>query len=338
MTKRVSLKDVASALGLAPSTVSRALSSDDSTHVSPALRERVRAMCAAMGYHPNQTARRLRTGRTDTIGLLVYEQYNLFFQWVTSQVHAVVADRGLGLVVDTAEHRATRLDRTWMAADWAVDGVIAYDVGHAYPEELRRLRERGLPVVVVGPVAPPEFDHVAADIAGGARLAMRHLLELGRRRIGYVLPEQAVGLDEPRNVVYAETMGEAGLQPLVMAIPGTECRHAVRRYLGDFVRAGRRLPEAIFCRNDEYAIGCLRGLTDLGVRVPDDVAVIGFDGIEDSAFTCPDLSTVVQPVTDLCRLAADLLQRRRDLPEAPIEHRVLPCQLAARESTLGRQT
>ncbi len=328
MPSRTRMKDVANALGLAPSTVSRALASDDSPHVSVEVRDRVRAMCATMGYRPNLSARRLRTGRTDTIGLLAYEQYSLFFQWVTSLVHDVVSAQGLGLLVDTPARLTALHGPAALANQWAVDGVVAYDVAADHPDMLTRL---GLPVVVCGPSAPAGIDHIASDIADGARQAMDHLLSLGRRRIAFIGPEDRDDAAEPRRAVYRQALDEAGLEPTMLLGPVSGNRPDVRAFLTEYA-SGQPLPDAIFCVNDEHAIGCLRALADLGVRVPDDVAVVGFDGTVDSAFTSPDLTTIEQPVAAMCRLAVDLLARRREQPDAPPEHHVFPCRLVQRGS------
>jgi DNA-binding LacI/PurR family transcriptional regulator len=174
---------------------------------------------------------------------------------------------------------------------------------------------------------------VRIDLFSATRAAVRHLLASGRRRIAFLAPGHEPG--SSRADAYRAVLVEAGLAPMFIDVPPAEgfserarTRQAVRGVL-----RRRQRPDALFCFNDEYAIGALRGLRDAGLSVPDDVAIFGCDGIEETEYHDPPLSTIVFPFTEAARLGWEFLRQRIEDPGLPVQSAVLIPDLAVRESS-----
>ena len=169
-------------------------------------------------------------------------------------------------------------------------------------------------------------DYVGIDLRGGAEAAMRHLVEIGCRRIAIIQPYR-----EARYDGYASVLQEAGLieEEIKTSSPKrTDARTALNEYLDV-----HPCPDALFAFNDDVALGAYRALRDRGIRVPNDVALVGYDGIEDTEYTDRPLSTVMQPVEEMCRLACEYLVRRIENPTIGPQQIVLQPQLVVRESS-----
>jgi LacI family transcriptional regulator len=175
------------------------------------------------------------------------------------------------------------------------------------------------------------MDTVGIDLAGGARAAVQHLLDVGCCRIAYVAERMPDAGGEARHDSYTRVVERAG-QPTEVILTGTQFRADVRRRLRDYL-GEHGCPDGLFCTNDEVALGAYRALCDLGIRVPDDVALVGCDGIEDTEYLERPLTTIVQPVDQMCALAWQFLQRRIDDPSLPWQHALLAPQLVIRDSS-----
>ncbi|XVU24836.1 LacI family DNA-binding transcriptional regulator [Actinoplanes sp. CA-054009] len=327
------LKDVAARAGVSIKTVSNVV--NGYVHVAPATRARVQAAIEALGYVPNMAARQLRSGRSGVIALAVPELQSPYFAEIAGLIVQAAEQRSWTVLIDQTDGQAER-ERNLVAGlrRHAIDGLIFSPLALA-GEELAV--ESGTPMVLLGErVWHGPADHVAIDNTAAAADATRHLTALGRRRIA------AIGVqDRPSAVTahqrlagYRAVLAGAGLPELPMPVESfhrADGAAAMARLLDE-----GEPPDAVFCFNDLLALGAIRTLLERGLSVPGDVAVIGFDDIEDGRFSTPTLSTIAPDAPRIAQLAVDLLaERLGDGPAAsgaPRELRV-DHRLVVREST-----
>jgi DNA-binding LacI/PurR family transcriptional regulator len=332
----VTLHDVAIRAGVSIKTVSQVVNGH--AQVSPSTRQRVLAVVEELGYQPNLSARSLRSGRTHVISLIIPTLRNAYFAELADEVMVAATEYGLSVLIEQVNGtRASELAALHGPRGQGVDGLLysALELGQADEPVLEGI---DLPLVLLGDrMFNTTRDHVTIQNEAGAKAAAEHLLSLGRRRI--------VALGAHRG----EVIGSAGLrlagycQALLDAsVPGDD---QLVRYVGtwhrsdgaDAMRAllAEQVPfDAVLAFNDTLALGAMRVLQEAGLRIPDDVAVIGFDDIDETRYSLPTLSTVNPGRTEIARTAVRLLADRiagRHVGE-PLEieasFRVLP-----REST-----
>lgn len=333
--ERPTLEAVARRAGVSRATVSRVV--NGSTTVALTIREAVNRAVTELGYVPNQAARSLVTQRTDSIALILPETANrvfsddLFFPAVIRGVGVELeaADKQLVLMLAGSAASHDRVERYALAGH--VDGVMFASM-HGVDPLPGTLARIGIPVVCNGrPMTPPgtAIPYVDVDHLGGVGAAVRHLLSTGRRRIATIAGPQDMVAGIDRLTGYRDAVRAAGL--------------AEHTAIGDFtresgIRAMRQLLaadpdlDAVFVASDMMAHGALGVLRDAGRRVPEDVAVIGFDDVEISRYSDPPLTTVRQPMVDIGRTMArqilGVVEGRDDVPEAI----VLPTELVVRGS------
>ncbi|NGN93413.1 LacI family transcriptional regulator [Nocardioides sp. KC13] len=329
---RPTLETVARAAGASRATVSRVV--NGSTTVRPDVAESIRRAIAELGYVPNPAARSLVTQRTDSIALILPESAtrvfsdDAFFPGVIRGVGEALekADKQLVLLLASTKSSHDRILR--YVHGRTVDGVVLASMHGAdtLPEELRAA---GVPVVTSGrPLGEATVPYIDVEHASGVEAAMRHLVGLGRRRIATIAGPQDMVAGRERLAGYLNGLEALGAAPLVEE--------------GDFMRqsgmdAMERLLardpdiDGVFAASDLMADGALRTLRRLGRRVPDDVAVIGFDDVDAARFTDPPLTTVHQPIHEIgTRLAEQILRLvEGEEVEASV---VLPTRLVIRES------
>jgi LacI family transcriptional regulator len=331
-----SIRDVAGHAGVSVGTVSNVLNRPDT--VSETTRQRVLDAIAALGFVRNESARHLRAGHSRTIGLVVLDIANPFFTDVARGVEEVANAEGLAVILCNSDDRpakeAAHLD---VLAEHAVQGVLITPTPELSPA-LAALRERGVPVVLVDRrAADAEQCSVAVDDVLGGRLAAEHLLERGHRRIAFVggdpdLPQVRERLQGVREVVTQEdALTVLSLDTLTVA----GGREAGEQIIG--MPAGRR-PTAAVCANDLLALGLLQEMVRHGVRVPDDLAIVGYDDIDFAAAAAVPLSSVRKPRALLGRRATELLLDEARNPEHVHEQPVFEPQLVVRESSMVRRT
>jgi DNA-binding LacI/PurR family transcriptional regulator len=334
----VTIQDVAKAAGVSPMTVSHVI--NDHPNVRSTTREKVLEAIARLDYRVNVAARNLRRGRTGTIGLAVPEVDRPYYGQLAAQIIAAAARHHLRVVLEqTGASRESELDALALSRNRLYDGLILSTVGLGPADT--DLFKLDYPVVILGErIFEGPVDHVAMPNVEGARAATAHLLENGCRQVVIIdgPPSGEVDMSSLRFAGYQQALTEAGL--------GTDERLIV--YLAEFtMRSGaeavRTLVErgvefdGIFCVTDTVAIGVLRGLADLGIAVPAQVKVIGFDSIEEGAYTVPSLSSVDPDHRAMARTAVERLVRRIDgHTHEEAKEFVSQFSIVARESTVGR--
>ncbi|MEH0934626.1 LacI family DNA-binding transcriptional regulator [Micromonospora psammae] len=324
--------DVARLAGTSASVVSYVLN-DGPRGVAPATRERVLAAIAELGYRPNAVARSLRTSRTMTLGLVIPDNSNLFFAELARSIEEVGFEHGYTILLGNAmddDEREARYVRALL--DRQVDGLILVPA-HGARTWTAELSQTPVPRLVLDrEIAIPHATHVLVDNEAGAYEATTHLLEHGHRRIGCVAGMADMHPTVDRVAGWRRAGAEGGLDPA-----GSPLIHVPFGRAHGY-RAGRQLltapnpPEALFVTSDEQAIGVLRAAAELGVRVPEDLALCSFDGIGASAYTVPALSTMRQPFEELGRAAVEWMVRRVAEPSTPVARIVLRSSLIARGS------
>ena len=302
----ISVRDVAERAGVSLGTVSNVLNSPEK--VAPATTERVLAAIDALGFVRNDAARQLRAGTSRSIGLIVLDVGNPFFTDIARGAEERAQRAGLSVLLANADQdeqrEASHLD---LFAEQRVRGVLISPVGDVVPR-LERLRGRGIPSVLVDRLAPAGgFSSVSVDDVAGGRLAAQHLVDGGRRRLLYVGGPPS--LRQVRDRV-------RGAREVVDATPGAslDVLEVDSLTMLDGVTAGRRileaggLPDAVVAANDLVALGVLQGIGILGgVRVPDDVAIVGYDDIAFAAAAAVPITSVRQPRERMGAEALDLL-------------------------------
>lgn len=325
---RPRLADVAVRAGVSMKTVSNVI--NDFPHVSESTRAKVTTAIDELGYRPNVSARNLARGRTGVIVLGVPRLDMPYFASLAMQlITAAEAASWWVQIRQTRGERASELRLLDEARDSRIDGMVLSVVS---------LRETDLdllprtPLVVLGEHRFASVDHVGIDNAEAASVAVRHLLGSGRRRIAVVGGQR--GSDH--RVIGAEAaLGEQELRldpELHLEVDGVTGQHG-EQAMDAFLEAGHAPVDAVFCATDWLAMGVVRSLRLHGYRVPDDVAVMGFDDIPYDLAALPTLSTIAPDREQIARLAVESLLRQERSGAAGVQHAVADHRLVVREST-----
>ncbi len=337
MRRSVSIQDIARAAGVSHATVSRALR--DSPLISAEVRARIQQLAQEMGYTPNAVAQSLKEQRSNTIGLVVTSIADPFYGRVTRGVDEVARQAGidvfLGVSYNDAQQELAVIESFHRRR---VDGIITVS-SRLLAEHSERLTRIGVPIVLVNQQSEdklPGFHTIEVDSYGGARQAMAHLLSLGHRAIAYLGATNRPASNQQRKQGYLDALRDAGItvqDGWIQEAPPE------RRSYSDDVATGQELMlralqagiTAAFCYNDMHAIGALLTCRALGLNVPQQVSIVGFDGVEVAQYVTPALTTVHQPKLRLGQLATEMLL---DLMEdRPVEDQIVPVSLVVRCST-----
>ncbi|MGA8114289.1 MAG: LacI family DNA-binding transcriptional regulator [Actinocatenispora sp.] len=333
---RATLKDVARVAGVSAKTVSNVL--NGYAYLRPETKERVEQAIRQLHYRPNVAARNLRRGSSNLIALAVPEVRNPYFSELAQHVVMEAQQHGLTVLIDCTEAVA---EREQLVADGfharVIDGLIM--VPHSLSVDDLRRRQDDVPLVLLGERFGHHADSIAIDSRTAATAATEHLIALGRTRIGMIgggVPA-ADTIQRLRSEGYREALQAAGLVP-EPTLTGTTDRYtsaegarAMTRLLDDGAQV-----DAVFCHNDLLGLGVLRALAARGVRVPDDVAVIGVDDIEAARYVTPTLSSISPDKAYIARTAVRMLvDRAQSEDEGPPRQVTAGFTLVARESTVG---
>jgi DNA-binding LacI/PurR family transcriptional regulator len=330
------LEQVAALAGVSRATVSRVV--NGSPRVSPERRALVEQAIGKLGYVPNRAARSLVTRRSDSVALVVFEPETRvfaepFFAGMARGVASALAATDLQLVLLMAQDPAQRERVVRYIVNHHADGVLLASL-HGEDPLPRRLADAGVPTVLMGrPAGPVAASYVDADNRGGARQAVDHLARRGRRRIATIAGPQDMGVGQDRLDGYRDGLRAAGLDggdDLVEVGDFTEEGGAGA--MGRLLERPGRPVDAVFAASDLMAAGALRALRAAGRRVPDDVAVVGFEDSAVARYAQPPLTTVRQPIEEMGRQATRLLLDKV-AGEAAGMHLILDVELVVRAST-----
>ncbi|MGY2006129.1 LacI family DNA-binding transcriptional regulator [Nocardia gipuzkoensis] len=327
---RPTMEDVAARAGVSRALVSLVMR--NSPKVSEHRRRAVLDAAKDLGYQPHIMARSLASRTSNIVGVLVSDLRNAFFADVVEGMDAAAQESGLELILNTGRRSAAR-ERTALESllSFRPGGVIL--LSPILPAAAIREASQQAPLVLVSRTSTVAgIDTVNDDGEAGAALAVDHLISLGHRRIVH-LDGGGAFTAAPRRKGYRAAMQRHGLEPMVVASEHTDSAGmaAVRRLLNLFSRDN--FPTALVCGNDFNAVGAMSALEEAGLRVPEDVSVVGYDNTSLAALRHVALTTVDQPRTQMGRLAIEALtERLRDGRTAPVRRRVEP-SLVVRSTT-----
>jgi len=328
------MRDVAQRAGVSVSTVSHVV--NNTRAVSADARVQVQQAMAALGYKPNALARSLRRQKTHSIGMIVPDNANPFFAEIARAIEDIGFARSYSIILCNSdgnlEKQAAYVD---LLIERRVAGILFVAAGVS-TEVVADLQRRRMPLVVIDRAVPgAAVDMVQTNHYQGGQLATQHLIELGHRRIACIAAGSDLSPSAERMTGYRDTLAAHGLayDPDLVAP-------------GDFqfasgYRAAQQLldlpqpPTAVFACNDLMAVGCISAATARGLRVPQDLAVVGFDDVKLASFTNPPLTTVAQPKREIGRLAMEMLLARMRDPDAPPRSERLDTRLVVRQSCGG---
>jgi len=299
-----SIKDVARKAGVSIASVSRVMNEHD--NVTQETRERVLAAVRSLRYVPHNGARSLITHRTSAVGVLLPDLYGEFFSEIIRGIDAVARQRGLQLLLSSVHGDAAEVAAAIRTMRGRVDGLLVMSP-HVDTALLDRNIPSALPIVLLNcPLNDARHPTLTIDSYHGARAMVRHLAGLGYRRIAHISgPDKNYDSDE-RLRGYRDEMARTAPHMVPTIIKGDFTERSGHRAAAQLT-AGGELPEAIFAGNDVMALGCLLGLREAGVRVPDDVALVGFDDIPLAALVSPALTTVRVRIAELGKNALEQL-------------------------------
>ncbi|MFI6507441.1 substrate-binding domain-containing protein [Streptosporangium sp. NPDC050855] len=317
------LKDVAARAGVSVRTVSNVV--NDFPLVAPETRRRVQKALEELSYRPNAAARRLRGGRSGLIGLVIPEIDSPYFGELASLLVQEAQEHSWTLLVDQTDGDPDRERRLLEGMPGQmIDGLIMSPWGLS-PADLRR-RADAVPLVLLGEQdAAGLIDHVSVDSVAASAEATRHLIDLGRRRIAAigVQPHLANGTARQRVTGYRQALRDAGaphdpaLEVAVDALHRADGARAMRWLLDE-----GHAPDAIVCFSDQLALGAMRVALERGLTVPGDLAVCGFDDIEDGRYATPSLTTVAPDKAEIAKRAVACLADRLLKPPVPGTNRL----------------
>jgi DNA-binding LacI/PurR family transcriptional regulator len=334
VSTKSSIRQVAERAQVSHATVSRVLNNVD-VRIAPETRLRVERIATELGYRPNRAARALVTGRTETIALWAVDLRTAYYGDFIHFIHDEVMGNSYDLIVSDARPGGTGTLDTSKILSWPVDGILAVDLPRGDIPGMNNSLIGGLPFVNVGGYVREDADYVLVDFRAQATEAVRHLAAVGCRRIAYLVPDWFDWFhqnDDSRLGGYDAGMAELGRGPEYIRV-GTGQRESVKPILPEYLQR-HGCPDGIFCYNDDLAIGASAALRDLGLRIPEDVALIGCDGIRETEYLSPALSTIRQPMREICAAAWSLLTQRIQDPERPLQKVVLTPKLEIRGSSL----
>jgi len=306
-------------------------------NVSENLRRRVQTAMEELDYRPNPIARTLRTGRTGVLALVVPEIDVPYFAELAREIIDAAAELGYRVMIDQTGYDHERERRLLTGADRTMlfDGVLF--TPQVTPADLLEMQTLPtMPLVLLGEHDfNGRYDHVAIDNVRAAQDATEHLLRLGRRRIAAIGVQPAEGYATPqqRTAGYQRALRDAGMAlPPEYLQPAAHYRRAAGYHAASVLLQQSPRPDAIFCFSDLLAMGAMRAVFDAGLRIPQDVAIVGVDDIEEGRYSRPTLSTVSLDTAFIARQAVARIEVRIGQPDAPA------VQVTAQHAVLDRES
>lgn len=329
-----SIYDIAEKLNLSKSTVSKAL--NGYRDVSIETRERVLQAADAMGYQPSSAARNLRRGRTDKLGLFMNTALEYVADYLSGMIPgAVLTSQGFGknlLIYNTPDNDKPQ-HLLSVCRSGEVDGVILFST-HYDQDTLDALIESGFPFVVMGRVIDDaRVPYVAPDYYGGSYRATQHLIDLGHRRIAFTTRPDLTTANDARLKGYLDALHDAGIPRDDDLIVPTRIEPRSGEAPTEWLLALDAPPTAIFAFHDLVAVDVIHVLQAHGLCVPDDISVMGFDGLRAGFMTIPHVTTVAQPLAHIGQRVTEIINQRIEDPDAPVVQEVVPVELVVRQST-----
>jgi LacI family transcriptional regulator len=332
MRAKYTIMDICRETGLSIATVSRVL--NDSPKVTRETRQKVQAAILKLGYTPNAAARHLSGKGTNAIGVIFHQMTSGFYSLVMSGIELAARSASLRVLITIAHHEDPERPHYYdMLNEARIDGLIVLD-STLDPKTISKLKSYDRPMVLIQKASDdPAVATVCSANEEGGYLAVKHLLSLGYRDLLLVKGPDEAEDSHLRMEGCRRALKESGLSP--ERVPTIMGRYSAHEALMAFraYREKHGLPRALFSFNDDMALAIMKELRLTGVKVPEEVALVGFDGIDAADYM--GLTTVQMPMVDLGQEAVRLLVARLRRPVGPAAHVVKPCALVVRESCGG---
>lgn len=339
----IGIKELAKHLGISTASVSRALNRP--SRVSDSMRKKVRAAAAEMGYRTNMLGSSLRTSKTKNIVAIMPDLSDTFNAGIIASMEAAAADAGYSILFgDSGGSRERELRYGDLVQHKQADGVIFFSPTPPFDDQLLTSENRSVPPMVNScevvstdgfMVRDKAVPYVTIDNVLAAEELVSHLIEIGHTDIAVITGSAGNPSTLQRIEGYRRAHQRAGLPVNEEYIFDGRYEIEAGRAITNEVLALRKRPTAIFCMCDESALGCMHTLHENGLRVPDDIAVAGFDDIRFATYVTPSLTTVAQPVYDIGRHCSEMIIRLIEGKTLDNPKMVLPHKLVVRASTIG---
>jgi DNA-binding LacI/PurR family transcriptional regulator len=328
---RTTIRDIARNLNVSHSTVSKALNRRTDAFISEATRQRVEDEANRLGYRPNHAARALSTGKTNLIGLSIADFRSDYSIRVMHHVDQLLEARGYQMMVQ----RLPNSEQMGNLLEWPLDGLLLLD----FPDHVEALLQSSpahVPIVNLGAYSGTQADHVGIDLLTGAQQAMAHLIQHGYERIIYTATAWGVRDEEPRHQAYISSLSSIDLDSEEFFVEQPSRGSAYSTLIGALAKKQLTLDQrktALFCFNDDIALGCYRALSESGIRVPEDIGIVGCDDSEAIQYLERPISTISYSIRELCRQGLDFLEARIEDPTLAIQYETIPSRFIPRNST-----
>lgn len=330
---KVSLSEVAARANVSQTTASRVLNNVD-VPIALETRELVCRIAAELGYQPNKSARALATGKTHTIALWTANLKSAYYGEVIYYTNQEIIRHDYELLVNCITTIDNAIIDTSKLQSWPVDGILAIDLPRAEIPGLQGSLFFGKPFVNIGAYVITSTDFVRVDFREQSAQAVRHLASSGCKRIAYLVPDWFGWFEEchdDRLMGYRQGMEEIGQTPEYILTGDGRSEFVASPFKAHIERYG--CPDGLFCYNDDLAIGVYPVLRELGKSIPEDVAVVGCNGIMDTSYLYPPLTTIIQPLEQMCAVAWTFLERRIRDPLLPLQQETIAPRLEIRGSS-----
>ena len=334
-SSQVTIKDIARILGISPSTVSRALKNHPD--ISDATKQAVNDLAEKLKYEPNAVALSLKQSRSQTIGVVIPEIVHYFFSSVISGIEDIATDAGYTVIICQSNEKYEReVANVKALLSHRVDGIlVSISKETTQFDHLYAVQERGIPMVFFDRIVPEiQTDQVIIDDRKAAYEATKHLIDGGKKRIAHFAGPQNLVIGRARKEGYLQAMKEAGLPvdpELIIAADSFEKAIKATHALLDLENP----PDGLFAVNDLTAIGAMQTLKRSGIKIPDEIAVVGFSDGRFSGITDPSLTSVDQHGYEMGSIATEMLLKRvlDETYKEPAQTKVLDANLIVRGSS-----
>jgi LacI family transcriptional regulator len=341
---QVTIKDIARELGISPSTVSRALK--DHPDISVQTKKEVNELAEKLNYQPNIVALSLRQKKTNTIGVIIPEFVHFFFSTVISGIEAVAYEAGYSVIITQSNESFEKEKRDIKALfNSRVDGMLlSISKETTNYDHIEAILSKGVPIVFYDRMyVNPETSKVIVDDYIGAKEAVNHLIEQGCKRIAHLEATPGMSISEDRKRGYFDALKENNIaikDSLIIQCPNASLEEGEKETKK--LLAMPEMPDAIFANNDMLAMGAMKAIKQKGLRIPQDIAIMGFSNWFFSQLMDPPLSSVDQPGFEMGQEAARLLIRQIEMKDKEQfdpkpETKILKTRLIIRESSLKKQ-
>ncbi|HNS53030.1 MAG TPA: LacI family DNA-binding transcriptional regulator [Anaerolineae bacterium] len=328
----ITMRDVADRAGVSATTVSHVI--NGTRFVSEEIRQRVLDAMRQLEYQPNALARSLRLGQTNTLGMIVPDSANPFFAEMAHAIEGASFSHGHNVILCNSEGDLSKeLVYTNVLMEKQVDGIIFVAAGLS-SQHILSIAERSVPVVVVDRGLPDiAVDTVMCDNKGGGYAATAHLIGLGHTRIGCISGPSTLTPSAGRVLGYRQALADSGLPVDENLIQQGDFQYSRSASAMARLLEQPEPPTAVFACNDMMAIAAISVANERGLRVPCELAVVGFDDVALASFISPPLTTVAQPTQQMAEKAIELLLARIDNQALPVQRLLLATHLVVRRST-----